>query len=196
VILRKFTIVWIDPVKNGLWIAYGTGNRSRIFDECAERFYCIYYDTTAFSDTFDIPCYTEGDLGVVDTTHSSPGSHGWKFELPYDREKVVTPATYYLDKLEFSTFSPGGGTVELGPCEIGGSGSSARSYTFRIRTGHSRNPKGKEFASGIPQVPGFNFSGSGEGIKIISSGNEIKFEKTGSFTSFREHILWKDEDRD
>jgi len=186
-------LLWVDPVSGGCWISYGTGNRSNIFAESAERFYTIYYDSAALYDTSDVPCYTEDSLGFIDTTHEAANSRGWKFELTHDREKVVTPAIYYRDELEFYTFSPGGDTL-LGPCDIGGSGSVARSYTFRIKSGGG-NAQGEIVGTGIPQTPSFSFSASGEGTKIIPGGGMIKLEKTGSFTSFREHKLWKDEDR-
>ncbi len=186
-----YPLVWKDPLQGGYWIAYGTGNRSRIFDESSERFYALYYPIDAFSDTANIPLYTEDSLGVLPDESTDCG---WMLNLTHDREKVVTPAIYLMDSLEFYTFSPGG-AVEIGPCEIGGSGSSARSYTFHIRTG-AGNAMGKIIGSGIPQPPSYSSSLSGERKKATPGGGKIKVEKLGSFTSFRQQILWEDEDRD
>jgi hypothetical protein len=184
-------LIWKDPAYGGYWIAYGTGNRSNIFGECAERFYALHYDLDAFGDTSNIPLYSEDSLG-------SPGSEtdcGWMLQLTHDREKVVTPAIYFQDSLEFFTFSPGG-SAEIGPCEIGGTGSAARAYTMHIRTGNSFNPEGIVAGSGMPQPPSYSFSISGEGKKVVQSGGTIQVLDIGSFMSFRQHILWKDEDRD
>jgi hypothetical protein len=189
-------LVWKDPNRKSCWVAYGTGNRSNIFAESAERFYTMCFDSAALYDTSDITFYTEDSLELVDTTQEhSRNKKGWRFELTHDREKVVTPALYYQGSLEFYTFSPGGDTV-LGPCDIGGAGSVARSYSFRIKTGYSGHPEGIAVGSGMPQSPSFSFSISGEGVKILPVGGKLKSEETGSFTSFREHKLWKDEDRD
>jgi hypothetical protein len=179
-------LVWKDPAYGGYWIAYGTGNRSDIFEESAERFYAIHYSSVEIGDT----CYYESDLGDP----GYPTSHGWMLDLTHDREKVVTPAVYFQDSLEFYTFSPGGGSA-VGPCDIGGSGSVARSYSFHIRTG-AGNVAGVAVGSGMPQPPSYSFSISGEGKKVIQSGGEIEVKDIGSFMSFRQHILWKDEDRD
>jgi hypothetical protein len=183
-------LVWKDPAFGGYWIAYGTGNRSRIFDDCAERFYAIHYDIDAFNDTSDIPLYLEDTLGIP----GDPTNQGWMLTLVHDREKVVTPAVYFQDSLEFYTFSPGGSS-EVGPCDIAGSGSTARSYSMQIRSGHG-NSEGKEVGSGMPQPPSYSFSISGEGKKVIQTGGTIEVLDIGSFMSFRQHILWKDEDRD
>jgi len=185
-------LVWKDPAYGGYWIAYGTGNRSDVFSRSAERFYTIHYDVDAFNDTSAIEVYTESDLGEP----GYPESRGWMLELTHDREKVVTPAIYFQDSLEFYTFSPGGGSSTVGPCDIGGKGSAARSYCFHIRTGGSHNPLGVDAGSGMPQPPSYSFSISGEGKKIIQSGGKIEVKNIGSFMSFREHIQWKDEDRD
>jgi hypothetical protein len=179
-------LIWKDPAYGGYWIAYGTGNRSDIFEESGERFYAIHYSSVEIGDT----CYYESDLGEP----GYPTSHGWMLELTHDREKVVTPAIYFQDSLEFYTFSPGGGT-DVGPCDIGGTGSVARSYSFHIRTG-AGNAAGVAVGSGMPQPPSYSFSISGEGKKVIQSGGEIEVKDIGSFMSFRQHILWKDEDRD
>ncbi len=184
-------LIWKDPAYGGYWIAYGTGNRSNIFGECAERFYALHYDLDAFGDTSNIPLYSEDSLGL-------PGNEtdcGWMIQLTHDREKVVTPAIYFQDSLEFFTFSPGG-SAEIGPCDIGGTGSAARSYTMHIRTGNSFNPEGIVMGSGMPQPPSYSFSISGEGKKVVQSGGTIQVLDIGSFMSFRQHILWKDEDRD
>jgi len=186
-----YPLVWKDPLQGGYWIAYGTGNRSRIFDECSERFYALYYPIDAFSDTANIPLYTEDSLGVLPDESTDCG---WMLNLTHDREKVVTPAIYLMDSLEFYTFSPGG-AVEISPCEIGGSGSSARSYTFHIKTG-AGNTGGKVIGTGIPQAPSYSSSLSGERKKATSGGGKIKVEELGSYTSFRQQILWEDEDRD
>ncbi|MEJ2356071.1 MAG: PilC/PilY family type IV pilus protein, partial [candidate division WOR-3 bacterium] len=45
-----YPLVWKDPTYGGYWIAYGTGNRSSIFDEASERFYALHFDVGAFSD--------------------------------------------------------------------------------------------------------------------------------------------------
>lgn len=183
-------LIWKDPAYGGYWIAYGTGNRSDIFAESAESFYALHYPVDAFNDTSDIPLYTESDLGEP----GYPESKGWVLELSHDREKVVTPAVYFQDSLEFYTFSPGGG-AEIGPCDIGGANSVARSYSFHIRTG-AGNTAGVAIGSGMPQPPSYSFSISGEGKKIIQSGGKIEVIDIGSYMSFRQHILWKDEDRD
>jgi hypothetical protein len=186
-----YPLVWEDPTYGGYWVAYGTGNRSKIFDKSSERFYVLHFEADAFSDTSDMPFYTEDTLGIPGT----PTDFGWMLELTHDREKVVTPAIYFQDSLEFYTFSPGG-AVDIGPCDIGGTGSSARSYTMHIRTGASHNSSGVEVGSGMPQPPSYSFSISGEGKKIIQAGGKIEVVDIGSFMSFRQHILWKDEDRD
>jgi len=186
-------LVWKDPAYGGYWIAYGTGNRSDVFSNSAERFYAIHYDVDAFNDTSAVPLYTESDLGIIPET---PTTHGWMTVLTHDREKVVTPAIYFQDSLEFYTFSPGDGSSTVSPCDIGGEGSEARSYCFHIRTGGSHNSSGVEMGSGMPQPPSYSFSISGEGKKIIQSGGKIEVQNIGSFMSFREHIQWKDEDRD
>jgi hypothetical protein len=183
-------LIWKDPAYGGYWIAYGTGNRSDVFAESAERFYALHYPVNAFNDTSAVPLYTESDLG----TPGYPESRGWMLELTHDREKVVTQAVYFQDSLEFYTFSPGGAT-DIGPCDIGGTGSVARSYCLHIRTG-SGNAAGVAIGSGMPQPPSYSFSISGEGKKIIQSGGKIEVKDIGSFMSFRQHILWKDEDRD
>jgi len=180
-------LIWKDPAYGGYWIAYGTGNRSDIFEESAERFYAIHYLSGELGDT----CYYESDLGEP----GYPEDEGWMTVLTHDREKVVTPAIYFQDSLEFYTFSPGGG-AKIGPCDIGGEGSEARSYCFHIRTGGSHNLLGVDAGSGMPQPPSYSFSISGEGKKIIQSGGKIEVKNIGSFMSFREHIQWKDEDRD
>jgi len=186
-------LIWRYPASEagGYWIAYGTGNRSKIFDESAERFYAIHYENDAFNVDSLIPLYYEDDLGIP----GDPTDQGWMLTLSHDREKVVTPATYFQDSLEFYTFSPGGG-VELGPCDIGGANSVARSYSMYIRTGGSANPAGVDVGTGMPQPPGYSYSISGEAKKVIQSGGTIKVVDIGSFMSFRQHILWKDEDRD
>ncbi|MBN2543787.1 hypothetical protein JXI42_13080 [bacterium] len=184
-------LIWKDPAFGGYWIAYGTGNRSNVFDESAERFYAIHYEIDAFNVDSLIPLYYEDTLGIP----GDPTNCGWRLELTHDREKVVTPAVYFQDSLEFYTFSPGGSST-VGPCDIGGQNSTARSYSMHIRTGGSGNPEGVDVGSGMPQPPSYSFSISGEGKKIIQTGGKIEVLDIGSFMSFRQHILWKDEDRD
>jgi hypothetical protein len=184
-------LIWKDPAFGGYWIAYGTGNRSNVFDESAERFYAIHYEIDAFNVDSLIPLYYEDTLGIP----GDPTNCGWRLELTHDREKVVTPAVYFQDSLEFYTFSPGGSST-VGPCDIGGQNSTARSYSMHIRTGGSGHPEGIDVGSGMPQPPSYSFSISGEGKKIIQTGGKIEVLDIGSFMSFRQHILWKDEDRD
>ena len=182
-------LVWKDPAYGDYWIAYGTGNRSDVFSPSQDRFYALKYPAQAFEDTMvAIPVYGEGDLGVP----GNPTDAGWMLTLAHTNEKVVTQAIYYLDSLKFFTFSIGTDTI-LSPCDIGGSGSLARSYIFDIRSGGTAVIGGTIEGTGMPQPPRYSYSLGGTGMEITQVGGKIKIQKTKGFKSYKEIVRWKEE---
>lgn len=183
-------LAWKDPVYGDYWITYGTGNRSDVFQPSEERFYALHYPDSVFEDTsVAIPVYTESDLG----TPGSGTDEGWMLLLKHQNEKVMTQPVYYQDSLKFLTFSPGTDTL-VGPCELGGTGSIARSYIFKIRTGETSNIAGTPEGTGIPQPPRYSYSLGGTGVEIIQTSGKIKIKASKSYKSYKEIIKWREEE--
>jgi hypothetical protein len=181
-------LVWKDPIYKDYWVIYGTGNRSDIFCPSLERFYCLKYPESVIEDTSAaIPVYSEGDLGEP----GIPSGSGWMLTLAHSNEKVVTPGVFYQDSVKFFTFTPG--EVALSTCEIGGSGSVARSYIFDIRTGGTAYIGGTVEETGMPQPPNYSYSLGGTGMEINQVAGKIKVMQKKGFKSFKEIIKWKEE---
>lgn len=180
---------WKDPYDGSYWVSFGTGNRSDLFSPSEARIFTLHYPDSVLDDSTQTPpMYTEGDLT---TLPGSPSDEGWKLMLSHGREKVVTQPLYYLDSLRFYTFSPGSDTT-LGPCDIGGTGSVARSYIFDIRTGGTPHIGGTIEGSGLPQPPSYSYSLGGEGMSSTLIGSKMVNEELESFKSFKEIIKWKE----
>ena len=183
-------LIWKDRSYGGYWVTYGTGNRSDIFSPANERFYALHYPDSVIEDSsISIPLYSEGDLG----TPGSPTAKGWMLYLQADDEKVVTQAVDFEDSLEFLTFSPSSTSLDTLPCEIGGTGSIARSYSFDIRTGGTAVITGTPIGTGIPQAPRYSFSLDGTGKKIRQTSNTMEILDIPPYISFKEITKWKEE---
>jgi hypothetical protein len=94
--------------------------------------------------------------------------------------------------VKFFTFTPGSDDPHLSPCEVGGSGSIARSYTFDIRAGGTSEIVGKPEGTGLPQPPRYSFSLDGTGLMISQVSGKIKIERTKGFKSYKEIVKWKE----
>ena len=186
--------VWRDPVYGGVWVAYGTGNRSDIFSPSDSRFYAIYYNDSLFQDTSAVmPIYHESDLaaaGSMTIPGNTHGKKGWIVHLTHTDEKVVTQPVYYLDTLKFYTFTPGS-DPSISPCAIGGQGAQARIYDYYIRNGGSTNP-GVVTGSGLPQPPRYSYSLGGKGYEIQQNSGNVQIKKISSKISWKEILQWKE----
>ena len=187
--------VWRDPVYGGVWVAYGTGNRSDIFSPSEDRFYAIYYNDSLFADTsVTMPIYHESDLataGTITIPGNTNGKKGWMVQLSHTAEKVVTQPVYFLDTLKFYTFTPGA-DPNISPCEIGGQGAQSRIYSFYIRSGGSTNSNGTVTGSGLPQPPRYSYSLGGNGYEIQQNSGNIQIKKISSKISWKEILQWKE----
>lgn len=188
--------VWRDPIYGGIWVAYGTGNRSDIFSPSNSRFYAIYYNDSLFQDTsVAMPLYHESDLAAAGSIQNIPGNtngkKGWIVHFTHTNEKVVTQPVYYMDTLKLYTFTPGN-DPNISPCEIGGQGAQSRIYNYCLRSGKSTNSNGVVTGSGLPQPPRYSYSLGGKGYQIQQNSGNIQVKKISSSLSWKEILQWKE----
>lgn len=119
-------------------IAVGSGYRSHPqSDLISDRFY-VLLDKSPYQTPLTTTPITDGDLANTEELAGSSlldtGYAGWYFPLPNAGEKVLAPASTFLNKVIFTTFA-NDGEVGDDPCQV--PPNSARAYVLDLFNGQA-----------------------------------------------------------
>lgn len=178
------------PVR-GLWLFYGTGDRSRVFKTGTDnRFYAIL-DTLADDSNLDYYPIVEGNLKNVLTEGffrfpSDLSTYkGWYLAFSdsgHTDEKVVSQAVLLADTLSFVTFDPDKTADICNPAT-----GFAREYLLNFRSGRGRY---RDMGSGLPQAPRYTYNSDDELLKINQTSDSLWIEKLTGYGREKRIFRW------